>query len=296
MTDQLTLGFGDATQAGLIRSDAGALLCRGGETTAGPTIRVEATGAGWRASGEHGLDLAFEPLGEPASFADGTREWLCRARGETSAPPSTASATRWSPGRRCGPGSASAWPGRSRPGSMTSWRSRSGRAGRPGPRTTRPRSSRGSSCRGAPPLPHPIADPRLSTAYGGDGRQRRAGLELWETEEADYALRLAGEAIGEGTLELPGGARLEAAFFAWRHDGELGAGRYDIIRPRVARLADSSASGGVWTRLAPPGVRQRATSTPADTGRRQITPSHSPATQAISETHPSPPRSGRPAR
>ena len=39
-----------------------------------------------------------------------------------------------------------------------------------------------------------------------------------------------------------------------------------------------SASGGVWTRLAPPSVGPRATSTRAATGRPQITPSRPPAT------------------
>jgi hypothetical protein len=231
VTDQLTLGFGDGTQAGLIRSDAGALLCRGGETTAGPAIRVEATGGGWRASDEHGLDLAFEPLGEPASFADGTREWLCRARGEASgttvdclghavvAPPPPRTWKRFGLAR-----TVAAW--------LDDELAITLRARRPArAKDHEAEELEGFVLRGAPPTPHQIGDPRLSTAYGGDGRQRRAGLELWETEESDYALRLAGEAIGEGTLELPGGARLETAFFAWRHEGELGAGRYDILRP-----------------------------------------------------------------
>ena len=29
----------------------------------------------------------------------------------------------------------------------------------------------------------PVADPRLSTTYDGDGHQRRAGLELWVDDE-----------------------------------------------------------------------------------------------------------------
>jgi hypothetical protein len=231
LTDQVTLGFGDETQAGLIRSDVGALLCRGGETTAGPAARVEASGEGWRASDERGLELAFEPLGEPAVFADGTREWLCRARGETvggavdclgqavvAAPPPRA----W---KRFGLARAvAAW--------LDDELAVTLRARRPArARDHEAEDVEGFVLRGAPPAPHPIEDPRLSTGYAGDGRHRRAGLELWETEESDYALRLAGEAIGEGTLDLAGGMRLHAAFFAWRFDGVIGAGRYDIIRP-----------------------------------------------------------------
>jgi hypothetical protein len=83
--------------------------------------------------------------------------------------------------------------------------------------------------RGSPPEPQPIADPRLSTAYDSDGRQRRAGLELWETEDSEFAVRLAGEAVGGGEIELPGSSRLRCAFFVWRHAGHVGAGRYDIL-------------------------------------------------------------------
>jgi hypothetical protein len=231
LTDPVTLGFGDETQAGLIRSDAGALLLRGGETTAEPTVRVEASGAGWRASDEHGLELAFEPLGEPAVFSDGTREWLCRARGETSAgavdclgqavvaPPPPRTWKRFGLTR-----AIAAW--------LDDELAITLRARRPArAKDHEAEEVESFVLRGAPPAPHAIDDPRLSTAYAGDGRHRRAGLELWESEEADYALRLAGEAIGEGTLDLPGGMRLHAAFFAWRHDGGLAAGRYDILRP-----------------------------------------------------------------
>ena len=34
--------------------------------------------------------------------------------------------------------------------------------------------------------PVKVLDPRLSTTYDGEGRQRRAGLELWVNEEDDY--------------------------------------------------------------------------------------------------------------
>ncbi len=231
MTEQVTLGFGDETQAGLIRSEAGVLLCRGGETIAGPALRVDANGDGWLVADEDGLELAFERLGEPAVFADGTREWLCRTRGHTAggaidclghavvaAPP----ARTW---KRFGLARAvAAW--------FDDELAVTLRARRPArAKDHEAEELEGFIVRGAPPAPHPIGDPRLSTAYDGDGRQRRAGLELWETEESDYAVRLAGNAIGQGTLDLPGGMRLETAFFAWRHDGDAGGGRYDIIRP-----------------------------------------------------------------
>jgi hypothetical protein len=75
----------------------------------------------------------------------------------------------------------------------------------------------------------PIADPRLSTAVDEDGRQRRAGLELWVAEDAEAPYRAAGEAICGTTLDL-GRLRLDTAFFHWRMDGRDGTGRYDVLR------------------------------------------------------------------
>jgi hypothetical protein len=81
-----------------------------------------------------------------------------------------------------------------------------------------------------------IDDPRLSTTYDGERRQRRAGLELWMDEEADHARRLAGEVLCGTTLDL-GEQRLDSAFFAWRMEGREGVGRYDVLRR-------SDAAGG----------------------------------------------------
>jgi hypothetical protein len=74
-----------------------------------------------------------------------------------------------------------------------------------------------------------VADPRLSTTYDGEGRQRRAGLELWVGDEDDLPRRAAGEVACGTTLEL-GDLRLDCAFFRWRMDGREGAGRYDVLR------------------------------------------------------------------
>jgi hypothetical protein len=79
-----------------------------------------------------------------------------------------------------------------------------------------------------------IDDPRLSTTYDGDGRQRRAGLELWvagadEDGHGGLARRAAGEVVCGSTLEL-GALRLDAAVFRWHSEGRSGIGRYDILR------------------------------------------------------------------
>jgi hypothetical protein len=76
----------------------------------------------------------------------------------------------------------------------------------------------------------PITDPRVSTTYDGDGRQRRAGLELWIGEgEEEYARRAAGTVLCGSTLEL-GQLRLDCAFMRWTMGGRSGIGRYDVLR------------------------------------------------------------------
>ena len=74
-----------------------------------------------------------------------------------------------------------------------------------------------------------IADPRISTTYDAEGRQRHAGLELYESEDAPYARRIAGEVACGTTLDL-GRLRLDTAFFTWRMEGRTGVGRYDVLR------------------------------------------------------------------
>jgi hypothetical protein len=73
-----------------------------------------------------------------------------------------------------------------------------------------------------------VADPRLSTTYDADGRQRRAGLELW-IEEDGWPRRAAGEIACGTSLDL-GRLRLDCAFFRWRMEGREGFGRYDVLR------------------------------------------------------------------
>jgi hypothetical protein len=74
-----------------------------------------------------------------------------------------------------------------------------------------------------------VEEPRLSTTYDGDGRQRRAGLELWLDEEEGHPHRGSGEVLCGSTLDL-GQLRLDCAFFRWRIDGRAGVGRYDVLR------------------------------------------------------------------
>jgi hypothetical protein len=72
-----------------------------------------------------------------------------------------------------------------------------------------------------------VVDPRLSTTYDKDGRQRTAGLELFVDEES-MPRRAAGELLCGTTLDL-GRLRLHCAFFRWRMEGRAGVGRYDVL-------------------------------------------------------------------
>ena len=73
-----------------------------------------------------------------------------------------------------------------------------------------------------------VDDPRLSTTFDVDGRQRRAGLELWVRDD-EPPLRGSGEVLCGSTIDL-GALRLDCAFFRWRIEGESGVGRYDVLR------------------------------------------------------------------
>jgi hypothetical protein len=75
-----------------------------------------------------------------------------------------------------------------------------------------------------------VADPRISTTYDGEGRQRRAGLELWvDGEDESVPHRVAGSVVCGSSLEL-GHLRLDTAFMRWTMDGDVGVGRYDVLR------------------------------------------------------------------
>lgn len=74
-----------------------------------------------------------------------------------------------------------------------------------------------------------VAEPRLSTTYDAEGRQRAAGLELYVGEDDAHALRAAGELAAGTSLDL-GRLQLDCAFFRWRMAGSAGVGRYDVLR------------------------------------------------------------------
>jgi hypothetical protein len=77
-----------------------------------------------------------------------------------------------------------------------------------------------------------VEDPRLSTTYSGDGRPRKAGLELWTHDEKgeERLRRAAGEALGPHAEGALGDLRAAAELFTWRVRGREGIGVYLLAR------------------------------------------------------------------
>jgi len=75
----------------------------------------------------------------------------------------------------------------------------------------------------------PVEDPRLSTTYDDEDRQRSAGVELYVGTDDAAPHRAAGEVLCGTSLDL-GRLHLDTAFFAWRMEGRTGIGRYDVLR------------------------------------------------------------------
>ena len=82
--------------------------------------------------------------------------------------------------------------------------------------------------RGEPLAAAAIQRTRLSTTYDAAGLQRHAGIELWESEDAEYPLRIGGEALTNGELAHPGGQRTRVAFLAWHSESRHAVGVYAI--------------------------------------------------------------------
>jgi hypothetical protein len=80
----------------------------------------------------------------------------------------------------------------------------------------------------SPLLALDVPEPRLSSVYDTDGRQRRAGFEL--VFDPDLSPRRGAGEVRCGTSLDLGRLRLDCAFFTWRMEGREGVGRYDVLR------------------------------------------------------------------
>jgi hypothetical protein len=190
--------------------------------------------------GDAGFALAFEAIGAPAEIdpaepvarAGGMAgyEQLCRVRGTVR----VAGAERRVDclGQRTHLWGAPDWESMEATRTVTAWlEDGSGvtlTAVRPQGASGQDEEAAWAALLGADGSVH-VDEPRLSTTYDGEGRQRRAGLELWVGSEDGYPRRGAGEVLCGSTFDL-GQLQLDLAFFAWHLDGREGVGRYDLVR------------------------------------------------------------------
>ena len=228
VTERLTIAFADASAPiqGVAIAGVGTLLALGGRPTAAPPPQLTGEDGAWRVSAGDAYELALEAGGEAATLTDGTRIWLCRATGSIGAQPLDGRATL-----SRGPAAADAL---ERSLAILFDDQLGFALAARGPRGERGHDEEQLEAirfRGEPLEPTTIEKPRLSTTYDADGRLTRAGIELWETADAEFALRIGGETLAHGELVHPDGARTRIAFVGWHHDGHRGPGSYAITTP-----------------------------------------------------------------
>jgi hypothetical protein len=200
------------------------LLFEGGSPTTLPTgPEVErSAGGGFAARLEDRLELTLDPVSEPARLA-GARTTLCRVRGrvggnevdclgtttETDKPPTWSELDVLRSLSVIVDEQNAVFLAARRPRDMVGH----------GHELVEAVLLRGGEL-------HAVEDPRLSTVYDGEGRQRNAGLELWMPGE-DFPRRVTGSAEAGASLELAG-LRVHAAVFRWTMDGREGTGAYEL--------------------------------------------------------------------
>jgi len=157
------------------------------------------------------------------TFADGTRIWLCRARGTVRAEPFEGFATRVSAA------------GDDALARTLALRLESGVAVVLAARRGRAAAGHGDEqldavlARGDPPVASAVERPRLSTTYDGAGLVTHCGIELWESGESEFPERIGGEAVLHGELVGADGTRTRIAFLDCHGGGaQRGGGRYAI--------------------------------------------------------------------
>jgi hypothetical protein len=229
MTDRLTIGFADSRAAlqGVAIAGVGTLLRLGEQLTATPPPQIaapEGDGTAWRIGSPDSYELVMEPLGQAAGLAGGGQISLCRVTGTIAAQQLEGLGTLT---RRPASG------GLALERCVTVWfDAQLGFA----LAARRPTGASGHgeeqleavAFRGEPLEATRIELPRLSTTYDPSGVATHAGIELWETAEAEFAVRIGGEALAHGELAHPDGTRTRVAFVEWHHDGRRGSGSYEI--------------------------------------------------------------------
>ena len=171
-----------------------------------------------------GYELAVEPLGRPAALQGDIQVSLCRVSGTIGTQPLTGLGTlsRTPAGHACELERSLSICFDAQLGFALAARRSAGASGHGEEHLD------AVVFRGEPLEPAIIELPRLSTTYDSAGLASHAGIELWETAEAEFAVRLGGETQAHGELADPEGAHTSIAFVRWHHNGRRASGSYAI--------------------------------------------------------------------
>jgi hypothetical protein len=232
MSERATIAFADAAAevAGVALPGVGTLLSVGDKLTAAPAPQLSGGGSAWTLSAPGAYALSLEALAGGSDLADGATVWLCRARGTVEGRELDALATITAvPAaedfelERC----LSIALDHELSFALLSHRPRG--AGGHGEEQLE-----AVVFRGDPPVSSVVSQPRLSTTYDGGGQPGHAGVELWEDEESEYALRIGGESLTNGELVHADGARSRVVFMAWHHKSHRALGSYTLTTAAAA--------------------------------------------------------------
>ena len=226
MSDAATIAFADAAAevAGVALSGAGTLLSVSGELTAAAAAELSGGDTAWTLTAPGAYALSLESLHPGVPLGAGATIWLCRARGTVEDRELDALATIV---RR--PAAEAAALERSLAIGFDRELSLAMLARRPGSATEHGDEELGAVVfRGDPPAAAVAQRPLLSSTYDGGGLVRHAGIEVWEEEESEYALRVGGEALTSGEIVHPDGARSRVTFMAFHHREHRALGSYTL--------------------------------------------------------------------
>jgi hypothetical protein len=226
VSERATIAFADpaAEVAGVALPAVGTLLAIGGELTAAAPPQLSGGGSAWTLSAPGEYSLSLEALAEGSALADGATIWLCRARGTVEGRELDALATITQV-----PAAEDFRLERSLSVTLDHELSFALLSHRPATASGHGEEQLYAVVfRGDPPVSSVVAQPRLSTTYDGGGLPGHAGIELWEDEESEFALRIGGESLTNGELVHADGARSRIVFMAWHHEAHHALGSYTL--------------------------------------------------------------------
>lgn len=225
VSETTIIAFADsaAEVAGVALPGAGTLLSVSGELTAASTAQLDGGDTAWTlaAPGAYALSLESRHPGVP--LVSGATIWLCSARGTVEGRELDALATIVRHPAEPAALERALAIGFDHELSLAMLARRPGGATEHGDEELE-----AVVFRGDPPAAVVAQRPLLSSTYGGGGLVRHAGIEVWEEEESEYALRLGGEALTSGEIAHPDGAHSRVVFMAFHSREHRGIGSYTL--------------------------------------------------------------------